>query len=284
MGTAVTHDSNDGVIWRVATRTVHPRLSPFVHGLYGYVERSPVLLRRRELPAPQLVVIFQLGQPIRIFDSGQETTNSGSPVSFTAGIDDRFTVTEYRGEQSGVQLNLTPIGARLLFDLPMSKLAGRLVSTGDLLVRDRDFLARLADCTSWDARFDLVEALLARRLLVRPELRTQVVGWAYDRIIGSRGRADISDLIRETGYSHKHLLSLFRDQVGMTPKRLARLVRFDRLVDEVRSGKTDWSSLAVRMGYADQAHLVREVRAFSGLSPVSLSAMLTQPVQSESTR
>ena len=275
MGTAVTHGSNDGVTWRVATRTVHPCLSSFVHGLYGYVERSPVLLRRRELPAPQLVVIFQIGQPIRIFDSGQETANSGSPMSFTAGINDRFTITEYRGEQSGVQLNLTPIGARLLFDLPMNELAGKLVSTADLLVRDKDFLTRLTACTSWEARFDLVEDLLARRLLVRPELRTQVVGWAYDRIVAAGGRADISALTRETGYSHKHMLSLFRDQVGMTPKRLARLVRFDRLVGEVRAGKADWSLLAVRMGYADQAHLAREVRAFSGLRPRSLSAMLT---------
>src|SRR5687767_8831653 len=56
----VTGGAAGDVSWKVATRTPPPELAGYVRGLYGYVERSPALLRRREIPAPQAVVIFQL--------------------------------------------------------------------------------------------------------------------------------------------------------------------------------------------------------------------------------
>jgi len=70
---------------------------------------------------------------------------------------------------------------------------------------------------------------------------------------------------------------MFRDQVGIPPKLLARIVRFDRVVQHFRTGGGgDWSDLALELGFYDQAHLVRDVRHFTGLTPTEAMAMVTR--------
>lgn len=60
-------------------------------------------------------------------------------------------------------------------------------------------------------------------------------------------------------------IDLFHEQVGMAPKRYARIVRLNALLKEVSS--SNWADLAARFGYYDQPHFVREFREFSGTTP-----------------
>jgi AraC-like DNA-binding protein len=72
------------------------------------------------------------------------------------------------------------------------------------------------------------------------------------------------------GISHKHLLREFDRCVGLTPKLFARLWAFQRVIQGIgQKPEADWSDVAVTCGYYDQAHLIREFRAFSGLTPAS---------------
>jgi transcriptional regulator GlxA family with amidase domain len=63
----------------------------------------------------------------------------------------------------------------------------------------------------------------------------------------------------------------FNTEVGIGPKALARMVRFNRALALAKAAATpDWAGIAVECGYADQAHLVREFRGFAGSSPTAL--------------
>jgi AraC-like DNA-binding protein len=80
----------------------------------------------------------------------------------------------------------------------------------------------------------------------------------------------IGRMAEEIGISHKHLLREFDRCVGLTPKLLARLYSFQRAILAIgQRPAVDWSDTAARCGYYDQAHLIREFRAFSGLTPAS---------------
>jgi AraC-like DNA-binding protein len=75
----------------------------------------------------------------------------------------------------------------------------------------------------------------------------------------------------ELGWSRKQLAARFRDEVGLTPKTAARVLRFQALLAGLRSGGTrEWVDLALECGYFDQSHLVRDVRRFTGLTPTEL--------------
>jgi AraC-like DNA-binding protein len=281
MAAVVIEGSADDVGWKMASRAVEGELSAYVRSFYGYHERCPGAMRRRELPSPQCVVIVEIGPPIRIYDAGQTEQFSRYPGGFVVGLDDRWTITQHEGEQRGVQLNLSPIGARVLFGLPMHELARRVVPLREVLPEAVDLAAQLHDDTTWDQRFDRLERLLCARLSTL-EPRTRAVAWAFDEIVRTDGGAPIHMLSRKLGYSHKHVIAMFRDQLGLTPKHVARLVRFDALTKAVRSGRAlDWAALALEVGFADQAHLVREVRHFSGLTPSAMRSLLMAPITTD---
>ncbi|HET6337486.1 MAG TPA: helix-turn-helix domain-containing protein [Polyangiales bacterium] len=274
--TRVSREIAGDTQWELAMRTPALPLAPLVRELQGYVEVTPAPLKRRQFPGPQVVVIIELGPTIRVYDSGQEHTFARHAGGFVAGPDDAFTQTEHLGLQTGIQLNLQPLAARRLFGVPLSELRGRIVQLTDLLpCAWRDLSDRLRDLPTWAARFDLVETLLRSQLSEADE-SSPAVAWTLEKLAAAGGTLDLRDLTRELGYSHKHLIALFHDQVGMPPKLWMRLLRFDRLRDEMqRRRDRSWAELAVLCGYYDQAHLARDVRQFAGCTPSRLRSLMT---------
>jgi len=261
--------------WEMVSRAPHSSLRPYVRRYVGYTERTSSPGPRIEFPGPQVVVIFEFGPPVSVFIRPDSPAPTRHPGGFVAGIDDGPTVVSHDGYQHGIQLDLTPVGAHRLFGLPMSDIARRVVPLTDVWPRpDRDLCDRLRDAPDWDARFDLLDRVVGARV-ADSRLATETIEWAIGRIDRSGGRVPMRTLARELGYSQKHVITLFRDQIGVPPKLLARIVRFDRLVQRLRAGAdTSWADLSLACGYYDQAHLVRDVRQFTGLTPTNARTML----------
>jgi AraC-like DNA-binding protein len=263
--------------WDMAVRSPAARLRPYVRGDYiGYTEWSGSINRRREFPGPFAVMVIEFGPPIRIFEGADRGRCSSHRGGFVGGLSDAFALCEHDGFQQGIQVNLSAIGARLLYGIPMSELSGRIVSVRDVLpARHRKLGERLQDVGDWNERFDLLDGTLADCLTEAREM-TRVVAWAVRRIEETGGVLELRGLARELGYSQKHVIAMFRDQVGIPPKLLARIIRFNRLMQHLRrGGEGTWADLALEFGYYDQAHLVRDVRQFTGITPTEMRPMVT---------
>ena len=90
------------------------------------------------------------------------------------------------------------------------------------------------------------------------------------RTLTSRGRVRVEGLADEVGWSRERLWSRFRSQLGITPKRAARLVRFDHAAHLLAAGHAA-AGVAAESGYVDQSHLHREVKEFAGLTPTAVA-------------
>jgi transcriptional regulator GlxA family with amidase domain len=96
---------------------------------------------------------------------------------------------------------------------------------------------------------------------------------SWERIVASRGQVRVGDLAAEVGWSQRHLATRFGDSLGLSPKRMARLARFDHAKALLAGpGTRGLADVAARAGYYDQAHLTNDVREYSGLSPTRLLA------------
>jgi AraC-like DNA-binding protein len=252
-------------------------LRRYVHGGYcGWTECTSAPERRRELPAGFIPVILNLGPPFGVSAPGEEPSRLAHFDSFVAGMHDRFVLTESAGVSHCIQLNLSPIAAHLVFGLAMHELTNRTVALDDLLGNEsRRLIARLHDAQSWDARFTILDAFLTARLAVARHASAEVE-WAWRALQQSSGRLEIGALATEIGWSRKHLAHCFREQIGLPPKLVARVMRFHVVIDRVRREMTStrsalrlprWSELALDAGYYDQAHLVRDFVEFAGASP-----------------
>lgn len=120
----------------------------------------------------------------------------------------------------------------------------------------------------------------ARHTQASQVLVDDVVVRAVDHLVASGGQASMMDVAASAGVSLRTLQRRFVSAVGLTPKQFAQLRRaramLRRTVDESLDERVGWSGVAAESGYADQAHLVREVRQYTQLSPTALKAWLAQ--------
>jgi AraC-like DNA-binding protein len=215
---------------------------------------------RRQLPHPAVTVILSLGPTIVV--------DGVTRRSFVAGMHDVWTATEFTGVQRGVELRLTPLGARLLLGMPAVELTN--VVTG-LPVLDR-LAERLADAPGWDRRLDLVESAVLQSAGDRSHSEPAIArAW---RVLHSRGGdVSIGALAADIGWSRRHFTTRFRAEIGLAPKVAARVLRLERARALLARG-TPAGLVAARCGYTDQSHLVREFRALAGCTPNSYVAEL----------
>ncbi len=239
-------------------RTPGPALRPYVTSLCAYREHYDRPVIRTEVALPGAVLILAFGAPMEV--GGTRLT------SFTGGLGDRYTVTRMSAPTEGVEVLLTPFGARRLFGVPMNELANLVAPVDDLLPGWGSVaVARLGELTSWQDRLTAAESLLAARILPAPPPDPRVV-WAWDRLVESSGSVSVAWLAGSLGWSHRHLVSRFHDHVGLTPKASARVIRFDRAMSLLRSG-ADLADVATACGFYDQPHMNREFRAMAGTTP-----------------
>lgn len=242
-------------------------LRPYVMQLVGYRERYASPLARTEYPSAGAVLILGFDEPLEV---------NGTPItSFTGGLSDVPTLTR-TAVNEGVEAILTPFGARRLFRMPMSEVTNRVVPVEDLLGPwGHTAVAMIGAQASWADRLALTDRLLTERIHAGPEIGPQVP-WAWGRLLASGGAVSVSSLADALGWSHRHLVARFHDQVGLSPKAAGRVIRFGRAMSLLRPG-VPLAELALECGFYDQAHMNREFRAMAGTTPGRIAAGQIRP-------
>jgi transcriptional regulator GlxA family with amidase domain len=129
----------------------------------------------------------------------------------------------------------------------------------------RELAQRIADCADWESRCEV-----ARQWLVPPLDGDRGVDAAVEAIRCAHGVVSVAELAERLGLSRRSLERRFRQQVGLLPKQLARVLRFQRALQMREQAPADgWPAIALECGYYDQAHLIRDFREFSGQTPAA---------------
>lgn len=263
-----------------------PRLRGCVAWYSGYRQVGVPPARHRGLPSPYLTLILTLDDPLTLLAHPDAAQQPGNYRTLLGGLHTFPALIGHDGRQSGVQVAVSPLGARVLFGLPAGELAGIDLHADDVLGRDAlEVHERLRTAVDWPARFAVLDEWLMRRALrsAEPGPAPEVVH-AWRMLLRSSGTSAIAEVAAEIGWSARHLSGRFAAEIGLSPKASARVIRFDRarreLAERARRGPLDaWpdsapnrgiglAQLAADCGYFDQAHLDREFRALAGCPPV----------------
>jgi len=168
-------------------------------------------------------------------------------------------------------IRLRPEGGFAILDMDLSELANSMVPLESLWGQTgRRLVARSADHRSPKLTLLEIQEILRARVqgTRRPHASTVQ---AIRTLVESGGFTSIRQVAREVGWSERTLERRFLQEVGASPKLLLRTVRFHHLLTHLaKNPKESWATLACDCGFSDQAHLVREVRAFAGCTPSRL--------------
>jgi AraC-like DNA-binding protein len=224
------------------------------------------------LPSKSLTFIVSFDDPLDIAEMPDDRQAPDTFWAMVGGLHVRPATVRHDGRQHGVQIELTPLGAMALFGTRPGDLASTLVHLDDLDGRfARELVERLAVLPTWTRRFAVLDELVARASRADRPVRTAIpspAANAWDLLVARDGCMTVAALADELGWSRRHLSEQFRRSFGIGPKELARIVRFERARQMLRShGRPTLATVAAECGYADQSHLTRDWHQFAGTTP-----------------
>jgi AraC-like DNA-binding protein len=267
-------------------------LRPFIAFYSGYRQAGVEPAVHRGMPSPYLTLIFTLDEPLMVTAHPDPAQAGGEFTTLLGGLHTVPAIITHQGWQSGIQVALSPLGARPLLGLPAGELAHLDVPAVDVLgPLAAEIQERARAAVTWPERFAVVDQVLLRRLAARtgggtvaPEVSDEI-GYAWRLLLRTGGAVRVSELADGCGWSTRHLHSRLQAETGLTPKAAARVIRFDqarRLLLRRRvtaPGEALLADLAADCGYYDQPHLDRDFRALAGCSPTKWLAEEFRNVQ-----
>lgn len=247
------------------TREPAPPLGEYVESIW-YARGTVPYKRERIAPTGSTVAVFVLGDPII------ETADDGRDESFRAergfliGPHDRPVINEPTGETFAVGVVCTPVGAGPALGVSPALLRGRVVDLEAVWTRAASIRSELEEAAAPEVMLDRLEADLRANLAdggTRIERCRVAVA-----MLEADPTTPIAGIASDLGVSHAHLDREFTSVVGLTPRALARLLRVRRLLAGIDAqGEIPWAGLAVDLGWYDQAHLIRDFKRHTGVTP-----------------
>jgi AraC-like DNA-binding protein len=222
--------------------------------------------RERILPDGCVEIIFSIGDRFRHFRDGGPPVDQ--PSRLFLGPTTRTMVIEPTGTIDLVGIRLRPGGASALVPFHLREAADRSAAVEEAGLLPAGLRDRLGETDDPDAR--LAHVVAALRACWRPDALDARAAAACAAIARTHGTARIDDVARAAGVGRRTLERLFDRHVGVPPKRLARLARFQRVVSRATAADMHLHEAALLAGYFDQSHFLRDFGEFAGAAPRDL--------------
>lgn len=264
---------DDGVdAWQIGEGPPDAALRASIDRYCWWRETTQSFTTRRELAATHGVFIVNLGAPLEIVDAQGTTIRLDAGDGFLGGMAQATSLSRSAGAMEGVHVHMPVDEIARLAGVSLSAIGDCTATLEDVIgLSARDLGGRLMEAGTIDARFAILDAFFADRLR-RARDRDDALSHAF-RHLG--GRRHVSGLADDLGWSRKRLAAWFRDRTGLKPAQFIRLARFEQFAAALQATPAaSLADLAYASGYADQAHLTRDVRRLSQMTPGELRARL----------
>jgi AraC-like DNA-binding protein len=245
-----------------------PELAPFVDCLWTLTGHAA------DLSAP-LQPVLPDGRPELVLHFGDPFEQAGADGTFErqgrrlfAGQLTEQLILRPTGRIDVLGVRFHPCGAAALVEPPQQVLAGQTLGVDELSTTLERALAGVQErSATLDDAAALVQQLLVRHL--RPARVDVRVRLAADQITARNGLVSVEAIADWVGLTRRHLERRFLDTVGVSPKRLARIARFQHALRLLESNDASraGAQTAAACGYADQSHFIRDFRDLAGCSP-----------------
>lgn len=244
-------------------KVVLPReeLRPYVRYYWMLKSDEPFRVLTFPIGCPQ--IIFHRKTPLYIpeLDRCQSCFTISGQVNFPAHI-------QSDGNLEMIVAVFYPHTIGMFIDIPPSAFYNQEISGYDIENRLlNETAAKLFDSSDINTDIGILEDWLLSK--VEPTLNLRRISGSINSLM-HHPSISIKSLSEDACLCQKQYERIFRQQVGMSPKEYARVVRFQKVLWMLQNGSLDFIVISVECGYADQSHLIREFKAMSGHTPKSL--------------
>ena len=232
--------------------------------------------RERILPTGRVQVILNLDRDY-LLDCPDGSPARPMPAALIVGARSIYEIVDTSDMADLIGIVFEPGGFAPFVSDAVDLFSNRSVSLEELWGASAGMLRdRLRELATPIARLRCLEEFLLHRFGERLS-RHRVIDFALSSFQRAPRFASVREVAKSTGWSERRFSQVFREEVGFSPKVWARILRFQRAVQQLHAGvDLPWAELALDCGYYDQSHFANEFRAFSGIDATSYSALRTR--------
>lgn len=246
----------------------HPSLSKYIRCYWtlDIMAMPPATYPERIFPDGCTELIFHYGD---VFRKQTATRQSDiQPRSFVHGQIKSFIEIEATGRTGMLAVRFTPSGLKAFTPHNVNTVTGEHVPVADFWGKEGDALEdRVLNAATNEQRIRLVERFLLRKLTQVPS-PDPLAGLCTAEIIRTNGNVNIDQLADSLHIGRRHLERRVTAHVGLPPKLLARIIRFQHALQLIEQGRSDnLTMVGYESGFYDQAHFIKDFRTFTGLHP-----------------
>lgn len=246
---------------------INEPLAEYVQTIWAMESENDEEVYPRSLIMPDgiIEIIFHYETP---FYTWQNNNKFLQPENFAVSMMKQYIEIASSGKTGFISVRFFPWGAYHFFDEPIQHFLDQTIDATKLWGNDSEkIIKELQTLNSLEERVKSVKRFLLKKLKQHKKEETETDN-AIKLIRKNKGTLTIEEVCAETGLSKKHLERKFLSTVGIMPKAFSRVTRFLNICHNLEEykGKT-LTQLTYECGFYDQAHFIKEFKAFSGFIP-----------------
>lgn len=231
--------------------------------------------KSRILPNGVIELIINFGHKQKTLKAGTLQTDKYFIDYWVAGIQTKPLFIQSLTDTNLVGIRFLPGGSYPFFKFPVSTLSDKVVEADWMAEELEKLRTTIHDLSDHKKITEVMETYLSAKF-DGSCLTNESVQYVANKIFFSDDEMPVSELVRKAGYSHKHFLTMFKKQVGTSPKNLQRIVRLQKVIQLVKD-KPDikWTDIFYAFPFYDAAHFAHDFKELTGISPDNYLALRT---------
>lgn len=221
--------------------------------------------KEKILPDGIVEIVFHFGEPFITHNA-----NGGKikqPTGFAVSQMREFIEIESDGNIGFVSVRFYPWGAHHFFERPINTFLDNTIDLKYLWKDDYQSILKQIEKVCNDEKVSIIQQFLYK-CLSQHNNGNDPIDNAIKLIRNTKGQYPIDSICQKTNLTYKQLERKFLATIGATPKVFSRTTRFLHLCHHLKEYENKTMvQLTYELGYYDQAHFIKDFKAFSGLTP-----------------
>jgi len=205
-----------------------------------------------------------------LISNTHSTSTLNYPNSFLYGQISMFRDLYLAEKTSIIIIVFQPYGFNHLLGISANEMRESIIAAEDIFGSKNSLLyEKLSEASYLETKIQILNAFFIKQAAKKNLSNQNLIHPTLNYILKNKGAVTVNHLVKYTGYSERHIERIFKECIGLNPKKFGNIVKLHFFLNllKYKSRQSNFTNLCYEAGYADQSHLIKEFKKHTGITP-----------------